>query len=162
MTPVISSGKGRILTLLKFLDDLKCQGAVTNMARTIRAFVNRGQRRGLAIIVSDLYDPEGFQPGLDILRHHRYEPHLVQIYDRKEAEPNLLGDLELFDVESGRVQKMTVTERNLRQYRQVFGRFQESVQNYCNTYGLGCTRTLSDVPFDELVLRMMRTAGAVQ
>jgi uncharacterized protein (DUF58 family) len=158
----LARGKGRILTLLKFLEGQLCQGSVTNLARVIRGFVNRGQRRGLVIVISDLYDPEGFQPGLDILRHHKYEPHLVQIYDRKEAEPDLLGDLELYDVESGSVQKVTVTERNLRQYRQVFGKFQEAVQTYCNTYALGCSRTLSDVPFDELVLKMMRTAGAVQ
>ena len=157
----LTRGKGRILTLLKFLEGLKSQGSVTNLSRAIRGFVNRAQRRGLAIVISDLYDPAGFQSGLDILRHHKYEPHLVQIYDRKEAEPNLLGDLELFDVESGSVQKVTVTERNLRQYRQIFGQFQESVHTYCNTYGLGCTRTLSDVPFDELVLKMMRMAGAV-
>ncbi len=99
---------------------------------------------------------------MDILRHHKYEPHLVQIYDRTEADPKLLGDMELYDVESGTVQKVTVTERNLRQYREIFGRFQESVQAYCNTYAFGCTRTLAEVPFDELILKMMRTAGAVQ
>ncbi len=46
-------------------------------------------------MVSDLYDPAGFERGLDLLRHHRYEPHIVQIYDRREAEPALLGDMEL-------------------------------------------------------------------
>jgi uncharacterized protein (DUF58 family) len=158
----LTRGKGRILTLLKFLEGLKPQGTVTDLSRVIGTFVNRGQRRGLVIVISDLYDPAGFAPAIDALRHSKFEPHLVQIYDRAEAEPELLGDLELFDVESGSVQKVTVTERNLRQYRQIFGRFQESVQTYCNAYGLGCTRTLSDVPFDTLVLKMMRTAGAVQ
>ena len=114
------------------------------------------------MIVSDLYDPEGFQKGFDILRHHRYEPHIIQIYDKKEADPNLLGDLELFDVETESIQKVTVTERNLRQYRAIFDRFQASIQTYCNSYGLGCTRTSTEIPFDELILKMMRTAGAVR
>ena len=60
------------------------------------------------------------------------------------------------------MRKVTITERNLRQYRQIFDRFQESVQRYCNTYGLGCTRTTTEIPFDELILRMMRIAGAVR
>ena len=114
------------------------------------------------MIVSDLYDPEGFQRGFDILRHHRYEPHVIQIFDKKEADPNLLGDLELYDVETESIQKVTVTERNLRQYRAIFDRFQESIQTYCNAYGLGCTRTSTEIPFDELILKMMRTAGAVR
>ena len=124
--------------------------------------MNRGQRRGLAVILSDLYDPGGFRPGLDVLRHHKYEPHLIQIHDRAEAEPKLLGDLELYDVESGSVQKVTVTERNLRRYREIFGDFLKQVQDYGSAYGLGFTRTLAEVPFDELILKMMRTAGAVQ
>src|SRR5262249_10980881 len=106
--------------------------------------------------------PGGFQKGLDILRHHRYEPHVIQVYDREEAEPNLLGDVELYDIETGSLRKVTVTERNLRQYRELFQGFQESVQQYCNTYGIGCTRTSTEVPFDELILKMMRVAGAVR
>ena len=42
------------------------------------------------------------------------------------------------------------------------GRFLESVKRYGNTYGLGCTQTTTDVPFDALILRMMRTAGALR
>jgi hypothetical protein len=114
------------------------------------------------VVVSDLYDPAGFQRGLDILRHHRYEPHLVQVFDRQEAEPKLLGDLELFDIETNSIRKVTITERNLRQYRAIYDRFQESVQKYCNSYGFGCTRTSTEVPFDALILKMMRMAGAVK
>jgi uncharacterized protein (DUF58 family) len=158
----LTRGKARILALLKFLEGLACQGTQTDLGRCITGFVHRSQRRGLAIVISDLYDPAGFQRGLDLLRHHRYEPHVIQIFDRLEAEPNLLGDLELFDVETGGVRKVTVTERNLRQYHQIFERFQKSIQQYCNTYGLGCTRTSTEIPFDELILKMMRMAGAVR
>ena len=114
-------------------------------------------------MVSDLYDPNGFERGLDLLRHHRYEPHVIQLHDKLEADPrDMLGDLELFDIETESARKVTVTERNLRQYRRLFGAFQESVKGYCRKYGLGCTRTTADVPFDELILKMMRVAGAVR
>jgi hypothetical protein len=70
--------------------------------------------------------------------------------------------MELYDVETQRVQKVTVTEKNLRQYRRIFAAFQESIDQYCRRYGLGGTRTTTEVPFDELILKMMRTAGAVR
>jgi len=157
----LTRGKARILSLLKFLEGLEPQGTVTDLSRVVKGFVHRTQRRGLALLVSDLYDPAGFQPGLDLLRHHRYEPHIIQIFDRTEAEPKLKGDVELFDVETGSIQKVTVTERNLRQYRAIFDAFQESIKAYCQTYGLGCTRASTEIPFDELILKMMRTAGAL-
>ena len=40
--------------------------------------------------------------------------------------------------------------------------FQQSVQRYSNQYSLGCTRTSTEIPFDELILKMMRVAGAVR
>ena len=158
----LTRGKARILSLLKFLEGLTTQGAQTDLARAVTGFVHRSQRRGLAVVISDLFDPGGFERGLDLLRHHRYEPHIIQLYDRREAEPELKGDMELVDVETGAVRKVTITERNLRQYRQVFERFQESLRHYCNTYGLSCIRSTADVPFDELILKMMRIAGAVR
>lgn len=157
----LTRGKGRILSLLKYLEQLETRGAATDITRAATGFVHRGQRRGLAIVVSDLYDPAGFQRGVDVLRHRQYEPHLVQVHDPREAEPDLLGDVELFDVETHGTKKVTVTERHLRQYKNIYQTFQQSVKRYCRAHGMGCTRTSTEVPFDELILRMMRTAGTV-
>jgi uncharacterized protein (DUF58 family) len=159
----LTRGKGRILSLLKFLENVPASGEDTNLERVATGFVHRDQRRGLVIIASDLYDANGFERGLDILRHRRYEPHVIQMYDKYERQPaDILGDVEMWDVESGTSRKVTVTEKNLRQYHQLFEEFQQQVQSYCNRHSLGCTRTSTEIPFDELILRMMRQAGAVR
>jgi uncharacterized protein (DUF58 family) len=157
----LTRGKGRILSMLKFLEGLEAQGSVTDLARVVRNFVHRGQRRGLVVVLSDLFDPKGFQAGLDLLRHHRHEPHVVQICDPREANPAIKGDVELLDVETASIRKVTITERNLRQYRKIFANFLESVRTYCNAYGIGGTLASTEIPFDELLLRMMRAAGAL-
>src|SRR5436309_14912988 len=90
----LTRGKGRILALLKFLEGLPAQGTDTDLARVATGFVHRDQRRGLAVVVSDLYDAHGFERGLDLLRHRKYEPHVIQIHDPREADPrHMLGDL---------------------------------------------------------------------
>ena len=158
----LTRGKNRILALLKFLEGLECKGEDTDLERVVSGFLHRAQRPGLVVVVSDLYDPKGFERGLDLLRHRKYEPHVLQVHDRYEREPEgMLGDVEMWDVESGNSRKVTVTEKNLRTYKQLFAEFQTKVQDYCNRYGLGCTRTSTEVTFDELILRMMRAAGAV-
>ena len=158
----LTRGKERVLMLLRFLEALECTGEVTDLARVATGFVHRGQRTGLTIVISDFYDPAGYQRGIDLLRHRKYEPHLIQVHDRREADPQLLGDMELQDVETDARRKVTVTERNLRQYRRIYTDFLESMLRYSRTYGLGCTQTSTEFPFDELILRMMRMAGAVQ
>ena len=111
------------------------------------------------IVISDLYDQQGFRQGIDLLRHRRFEPHLIQLHTADEANPAWLGDVELEDVETGDRRKITITERKLRQYKKLFADFLTSIDNYCRMYSLSCTRTTTDLPFDELILRMMRTAG---
>jgi uncharacterized protein (DUF58 family) len=157
----LTRGKARILSLLDFLDGLETQGTDTDLGQSVREFLRRKQRSGLAVVVSDLFSPGGYEPGLDQLRHRRYEPHVVQLHDRQEAEPDFLGDIELFDVENDSTRKVTVTESNLRTYRRIFVDFQNRVAKYCRNYGIGCTQSNTSVAFDDLVLRMMRAAGAV-
>jgi uncharacterized protein (DUF58 family) len=157
----LTRGKARILSLLDFLEGLEPQGVDTHLGHCCREFLRRKQRNGLAVVVSDLFAPAGYEAGLDQLRHRRYEPHVIQLHDAGEANPSFLGDVELFDMENDSSRKVTVTENHLRRYRQLFADYQRQVETYCRNYGLGCTQATTAVPFDDLVLRMMRAAGAV-
>jgi uncharacterized protein (DUF58 family) len=157
----LTRGKARILPLLSFLENLEPQGTDTDLAPAMREFLRRKQRNGLAVVVSDLFAPKGYEAGLDQLRHRRYEPHVIQLHDPSEANPSFLGDVELFDIENDSSRKVTVTEKQLATYKRLFSEHQRGVARYCNNYGMGCTQATTAIPFDELVLQMMRAAGAV-
>jgi len=147
--------KARILRLLRFLRQLPLQGTRTDLKRTAEGFVGRYQRHGPVVVISDLYDQHGFQPGLEVLRHRGYEPRLVQIHAPGEARPDLLGDLELLDVEAQTVRQVTVTEWALRRYQDLFAEFQQSVRSYSAKHGLACVQVAGDAPEDEVLLRVL-------
>ena len=155
----LTRGKDRVLSILKFLENIKTGGASTDLATVSKSLVNRAQRTGLVVIISDLYDQVGFKSGVDLLRHRRFEPHVIQVHTAEEANPTFLGDIELDEVETGQRRKITVTEKKQKQYRQLFAEFLTSIETYCKTYSLSCTRSTTDLPFDELILRMMRASG---
>ncbi|MDX1928471.1 MAG: DUF58 domain-containing protein [Pirellulaceae bacterium] len=157
----MTRGKDRVLSVLRFLDGLKTSGTRTDLGRVVRGLVNRAQRTGVVIIISDLFDQDGFKAGVDLLRHRRFEPHIVQLHTPEEAQPKMLGDVELQEVETGDLRKLTITERKLKQYAELFQGFLAEIDGYCRTYSLSNTRTTIDLPFDELILRMMRAAGGV-
>lgn len=158
----LARGKGRILALLEFLNRLAGQGSDTNLFRAATEFAHRRQRRGLAVVISDLYDASGYQRGLDLLRHHRHDVHLVHVYDRREAYPDLRGELELFDIETGVSRRFVVSPRSLRRYREVFQDFLHGVRQYALRHGLGYTRCSTEVPLEDLVLCMMRQSGVLK
>ncbi len=154
-------GKDNVLSVLRYLEKLETSGEATDLAGIANDFSRRAPRTGLVLIISDLFDQKGFRAGVDVLRHRRFEPHVIQVHTPGEAKPELLGDVELFDVESQISRKVTVTERKRRQYHEMFGKFVRDVESYCMTYGLSHTRATNDVPFDDVLLKMMRVAGAV-
>jgi uncharacterized protein (DUF58 family) len=155
----ITRGKARILPLMRFLESMPTSGQDTNLGRTVQGLLHRGSRTGLAVVISDLFDEHGFHSGLDQLRYRRFDAHVLQIHDPLEADPKMLGDVELEDIENSSVRMVTVTEKNLRNYKQLFQKHQQDVRDYCSNYGLGCTQSSSVVPFDELVMTMMRMSA---
>jgi uncharacterized protein (DUF58 family) len=127
----LTRGKARILPLMRFLEGLAVSGEETNVAASVQGLLHRASRRGLAIVLSDLFDPHGFQRGLDRLRHRQYDAHVIQLHDPSEADPNLLGDVEFIDIEDHSLRKVTVTEKNLREYKRLFTELLQSVRQYC-------------------------------
>ncbi len=154
-------GKQHILSLLRFLERLETVGESTKLRASANEFLHARHRPGLAVLVSDFFDPSGFQKPVDTLRYRQFEPHLIQIHDVSEASPRLLGDWQLIDVEAGTAHDVTISESVLRRYKQIFAEFIESVKRYCVGNGFGCTIAPTAVPFDEMILRMMREAGGV-
>jgi len=152
-------GRAQIPRLLRFLEQLPLQGTRTNLARAAEVFSRRYQRHGPVVLLSDLFDPAGFRPGLDILLHRGYEPRVVQIHEAREADPGLLGDVELCDVESAAVRQVTITERAAACYRQMFAEFRQSVRSHCARHGIACLQLASNTPEDEVVLRVLGARG---
>jgi len=147
--------RARFGRLLRFLEGLQLQGTQTDLARTAEVFSRGYQRHGPVVVISDLYTPGGFRRGLDILRHRGYESRVVQICDPADADPGLLGDLELQDVEAGTSRRVTITEKASRRYRELFARFQASIRGYCAKHGMACMQVTCDTPEDELLLRVL-------
>jgi uncharacterized protein (DUF58 family) len=155
----MTRGRARIVPVMRFLEELPTAGHDTNLEKSIQGLLHRGPHTGLAVVISDLFDEHGFQRGLDQLRYQRFDTHVIQLHDPKEADPALLGDAELVDIESESVRKVTVTERSLKRYRQLFAEHQTAVRDYCRKYAIGCTQAPTTVRFDDLIMRMMRESG---
>jgi len=157
----MTRGKGKILTLLRYLEGLAPVARDTDLEHTARVLLQQRPRRGLIVLVSDLFDPRGIERGLDALRHHGDEVQVIHLTDRSEARPSLLGDLDLQDAETAAVRTVTVTERHLRQYERRFQAFLQDCERICRCREVGYLHSTSDVPFDEVVLKVLRAGSVV-
>jgi uncharacterized protein (DUF58 family) len=156
-------GKGAILPILRFLNGVQA-GGKAGLAASVRGFLarRRRHRRGLAIVISDFYDPAGHRAALDLLRHHRLEVVAIQVSAPQELAPDLRGDVELRDVETGETRELTVSPAVLAAYRQRHQTLLRDLEGYCRERAIPCFTVASNQPFDTVVLRLFRAGGLLR
>ena len=153
-----SRGKNRIYRVFEFLS--KCEiGGKTELADCMKDFVAQNKRRGLAVVISDFYDPKGFEQGINTLRYNKFEPFILQVYDKREAEPHLHGDLALVDCETGETREVTISKGILEQYMREHEKYCQELEDFCSKRAVPFFRTHTSIPFDELVLKIFRSGG---
>ncbi len=153
-----SRGKNRIFRVFEFLRTVEI-GGNTNVAEAMKTFVSQHKRRGMAVLISDFYDPRGFEEGINTLRYNKFEPFVLQVYDLKEAAPNLHGDLALVDCETGDLREVTVSKALLEAYKREHDKYCKELEDFCTARAVPFFRTHTGIPFDELVLRIFRSGG---
>ena len=153
-------GKGKIFTVLNFLDQINGTGE-TDMEHAFRNFVHMTKRRGLVVVISDLFDPKGFTAGLNMLKFQKHDLFVIHIIDEKEAEPNLLGDYHLVDIETDQLRPVTINENHIKRYKALFNKYCDDLDRYCTQREISLVRTMTKAPFEELILRIFRMGGFV-
>lgn len=153
-------GKGKIFTVLNFLDQINGSGE-TDLELAFQTFVHQTKRRGLVVLISDLFDPKGFTAGLNMLKFQKHDLFVIHIIDEKEAEPTLLGDYHLIDVETDELRPVTINENHIKRYQALFQKYCDDLDRYCRQREISLVRTMTKAPFEELILRIFRMGGFV-
>ena len=153
-------GKNRIFKAFEFLRPLEPDGQ-TNLASSMRTFIAQNKRRGVAIVISDLYDPAGFEEGINQLRYAKFEPYVLQIFDPVEVRPPLHGDVLLLDEETGESREVTITPSVLERYAAVHDAYRHRIETFCLDKQVAHAALDTSVPFDEAILRILRRGGMV-
>jgi uncharacterized protein (DUF58 family) len=164
--PLMAStrGKNRIFKVFQYLTQLEAVG-VTDLSASLKTFVAQHKRRGLAILISDLYDPAGFEAGINVLRYNKFEPyvlHLVEPSAAFQGHDGILGDVNVYDCETGEEREVTVTEQVLRNVQQAHEEYASAIARFCTRSHVPYFAAPADVPFDELVLRVLRRGGVLR
>jgi uncharacterized protein (DUF58 family) len=158
----LKPGRGRtqILRLFGFLDALSCSGA-THLEGAIRTFTTLFPQPGLAVIVSDLFDPAGWRPAVEALARKKHQVLLIHILDDEEVEPRVTGEVALVDAEGERERKFFVDEALARRFQEELTLYFRDIESACTNLGVDYVRTTTRVPFDEFILKSLRQLGSV-
>jgi uncharacterized protein (DUF58 family) len=153
-------GKGQIFKVLEFLRGLK-PGGSTALAEAGRTLGAELKRRGVAIVVSDLYDPAGFERGINALRYQKFEPMVIHVTDARDADPGARGDVLLVDAESGDGREVTLTPALVGRFREAHAAWRREVEGFCKARRVAYAQADVGGELEDQVLNLFRRSGLV-
>jgi uncharacterized protein (DUF58 family) len=148
-------GRNQFGPLVDFLGRVQPDGA-TRLNDALASYAMRSREAGLAVLLSDLLDPLGFEAGIRALLERRFDVHIVHLLDPEEVNPEFGGDLRLIDSESGEPRELTIDGEAVRAYRERLHQFLERVETFCRTREIGYHRVITDTPVEEFVLTQLK------
>jgi uncharacterized protein (DUF58 family) len=148
-------GRNQVMNLFDFLGRVRPAGGTT-LNDGLQNYARRAREPGLAIVISDLLDPGGFEAGVRALLEHRFDVHLIHVLAPEEMNPELAGDFRLVDSETGEVRELSVDGDAIRAYRERLRQFLERVEAFSRAHELGYHRVTVDTSVEEFVLSQIR------
>ena len=148
-------GRNQVPSLLDFLARVEPSGG-TSLNEGLANDATRSRQSGLAVVISDLLDPSGYESGIRALLERRFDVHLVHVLSPEEMNPELAGDLRLVDSETGETRELSMDGDAVRTYRERLRQFLDRAETFCRTKEIGYHRIASDAPIEEFVLAQLR------
>src|SRR5713101_2908088 len=138
-------GRNQALPLMDFLSRLRPSGQ-TSLNDGLSQYTLKCREAGVAVLISDLMDPAGFDRGLKALLERSFDIHVIHVLSADEMNPTFGGDLRLLDAETGELRDLTLDAEALRAYRQRLHEFFERTEQFCRSKEISYYRVVTDTP----------------
>lgn len=156
----LGRGRKQILNLFRFLSRLSCDGG-TRLGTTVHTFANLFPHRGLVVMISDLFEPDGWRAALEELANKKYQLLVIHVVDQRELDPEFSGDVMMRDVENGRERRFVLDAQLRRRFQEELAGYFKEIETVCGARGIDYLRTTTQVPFDDFVLQTLRQVSSV-
>src|SRR5437879_9432679 len=154
-------GRRSAWRMMDFLQKVEPAGP-SDLKRALKSFSLKSSGKGIVVLLSDFMDKGGYEDALRYLVAQQFDIYVIQILSHEEIEPEVVGDLQLVDIEDDDVAEITVSAPLLKRYKQNLAAFRGSLSEFCVRRGISYLFTSNQVPFERLVLTYLRQRGLVK
>jgi len=155
-------GQGNIEKVIQAVLRLKFD-AVTNLRRCFEEFRPSRQRFGVIFVISDFFGSEIGSAAEAVGRVAAWpgECHFLQIVHPQEREPELHGEYELTEVETGEKRRFWLTKRDAERYTATFDAFCDHLARECASHRIDYMQVSTQDAFEERFLDLLVRGSAL-
>lgn len=155
-------GQGHIHTILQHLGSMEF-GGLTDIEASLARFRPGRDRRGLVFILSDLFgqDPFATRDALHQAIRWPAETHVVHILDPREVRPELDGEVQLIDVETGETRRLSLSPADIDRYAAAVEEFLAELEQSCLSRRIHYTGWFTDQSFEQLFMTLLSQGSSL-
>lgn len=133
-------------------------GGTAQFNRVLKRGAMEARQAGVAIVLSDFLDTDGYEDGLKALVGRGFQVYAVQILAPEELDPTTFGDLRLVDSETGNEQDVTFGKFRLSAYQASVAKYVQRLREFCKGRGIAFFSVRSSADLGDLLLQQLRAA----
>ncbi|TWU39060.1 hypothetical protein Q31b_41420 [Novipirellula aureliae] len=157
----ILRGRASLWKMLAYLDSVE-SGHNVSLHDGVRDFAIRTTGTGVAVLLTDLMDKQGYESALRMLIGRRMDVFVMHILSPEEIDPPLRGDRKLIDVEDRDESEITINAYVLRKYKETVQSFIGNVKQFCSQRSIVYVPVRTDTPVETIVTQYLRQRGVVR
>jgi uncharacterized protein (DUF58 family) len=154
-------GLGSAERLLGFLEGAPA-GGPNALRGSLRRLATEVRPKGVVVLVSDLMDRDGVDAALASLGRGTADVFALQVLDPFELDPALEGEFRLVDSEDGSRADVSATPEVMAAYRARLDAYLAAVEQACRRRGIRRMVAPTSLPFEKLVLEVLRVRGLLR
>lgn len=155
-------GQGNIENIIQAATRLDFSG-LTDLERGFTEFRPTRQRYGVIFVLSDFFGRDVNTASHAIQRAAAWpgETHFVQILHPEEREPQIEGEVELDEVETGERRRFWLTRRDVQRYSETFDAFCDTLARECAAHRMDFMQCGATEPFEDRFLDLLNRGSAL-
>ena len=154
-------GKRKYPELLHFLLSQELTHG-TDVNESLTEYASLSKSSGIVLVLSDFFDPKGYDEGLKALTYRNLDIHVVQILDPKELLGSDTGNLSLRETETGEMKSTFIDRTLLDLYRQRIAKYISDLKSFCSAYNIHYHLHDTRVPFEDFLLEYLNRGALLR
>ena len=154
-------GRASLWKMFQYLDSLE-SGHNVSLHEGVKDFSLRNSGTGIAVLITDLMDKEGYESALRMLIGRRMDVFVMHVLSPEEIDPPLRGDRKLIDIEDGDATEITINKYVLERYKETVQAFIGSVKTFCSRRSIADLPVRTDASVEKIVTQYLRERGVVR
>ena len=151
------TAKSALPRVERFLADL-APTSQTDLGRSLRAYAYSANEAGVAVVLSDLLDPNGFESGLRSLVARKFETVVIHLVTPQMMTPDIPRDALITDAESGATREITWNDDARRAYESRRDAFFDHAATWCAERRIRYARCRTETPLLDVFFKELRRA----